>query len=133
MPSVARELICVQRGLRGDGVDERDQRQDALHLAALKPADEVPLEELAEALVLSLQVVQAVLADQVDPGLGERWQLVVGHVLRRDENANAVAGLLAHLREPLAHARGVDVGDQLGHLHTIPAWRPVTPPSRRCE
>ena len=97
----------LERGLRGDRVDEGDQRQDALHLAALKPADEVPLEELSEALVLSLELVQPVLADEVDPGLGERRHPVVGHVLRRDENAHALPRLRAHLGEPLA-ARAPD-------------------------
>ena len=61
-PAVAAELL--QRRLGGDRVDQAAERQQLLHLAALQVADEVPREGVAPALVLGLQVLLAVLADQ---------------------------------------------------------------------
>ena len=83
------------------------------------------------AVGLRLQLLGAVLADERDAGLGERPQLLQRHVLDRREDLDAVRQLGADAREVLAHAAGVDAGDQA--RHTTPAWRPVTPPSRRWE
>ena len=60
--AVAAELL--EDGIGGDRVDQPAARQQQLHLAALQVADEVPLEEVAPALLLGAQVLLAVLADQ---------------------------------------------------------------------
>ena len=59
-------------------MDELADPVDDLRLAALEVADEVPAEGVAVDGVLGLQVLRAVLADDLDAGLGES-----GHVLRR--------------------------------------------------
>ena len=74
---------------------------------------------------LRLEVLRAVLADQRDPGLGERPELLERHVLDRGEDLDAVRQLAADPREVGADAGGVEAGDQT--RHTTPAWRPVTP------
>src|SRR4051812_30357095 len=59
---------------------------DRLRLAALEVTDEVPAESLAVAGVLGLEILRAVLADDLHPGLGQRGELVHGDVLRgRDD------------------------------------------------
>ena len=80
---------------------------------------------------LGLEVLGAVLAGELDPGLGERAELLERDVLDGRQDLHAAGQLLAHAREVLADAAGVEAGDQL--RHAIPACRPVTPPSRRCE
>src|SRR6266542_897217 len=47
-----------------------------LRLPALEVADEVPAEDVAVAGMLGLEVLRAVLADDLDPGLGEGTELV---------------------------------------------------------
>ena len=57
-------------------MDELADPVDHLRLAALEMADEVPAERVAVGGVLRLEVLGAVLADHLDPRLGEG-----GHVL----------------------------------------------------
>ena len=59
------------------------QLVDRLRLAALEVADEVPAEGVAVERVLALEVLGLVLADDLDPGLGEDAELVGVDVLRR--------------------------------------------------
>ena len=54
-----------------------------------------------------------------------------GTYLTAARTSTRVRQLRADAREVLAHAAGVEAGDQT--RHTTPAWRPVTPPSRRWE
>src|SRR3954452_24571746 len=136
--AVALELS--QRRVRGDGVDQLGVREDLLDLAALELADEVPAEAGVLA-VLGLEVLRAVLPEQGQAGLGEHADLVERDVLHRGEQfhlgrvapraARRVGDLLANARGRRAHRAGLEYGDQA--RHTTPAWRPVTPPSRRWE
>ena len=56
--AVALEL--AQRGVRGDGVDQTDMRNDQPHAPALQLTDEVPLEQLSMRGRLGLEVLGAV-------------------------------------------------------------------------
>ena len=67
-------------------VDQAHERHDLPHLAALQVADEVPFERIAPALALGLQVLQAVLADQGDPRLGQHPHVVGQDVLGRGQD-----------------------------------------------
>src|SRR4029453_13436212 len=59
---------------------------DALCLAALQMADEVPAERVAVRGVLGLEILGSVLAHDVDPSLGPDRHLLWGPVLRgRDD------------------------------------------------
>src|SRR5205807_3488265 len=93
---------------------------------------------------LRLEVLPAVLPDQLDARLGEHGQLLGGHVLGRREDLDgalpidlrrrAGAGgvdLLPQALQVGAHALGAQTGDQLSHA--TPAWRPARGPSRRWE
>src|SRR3954463_13366763 len=111
-------------------MDELDVRQDVLDLAALELADEVPAERPRMRLGLGGEGLRAVLAEQAPARLGEHLQLLQRHVLDRREQLR-VADLLADAGGVLAHARGVEPGDQA--RHATPAWRPVAPPSARWE
>jgi hypothetical protein len=84
---------------------------------------------------LGLELLRAVLAEQRDARLRERAELLERDVLDRGEQLD-VAGSRPRgaARDLLAHAVGVArraAPDQA--RHTTPAWRPVTPPSRRWE
>ena len=62
----------LRRGrLRVERVAELADRVDDLRLAALQVADEVPAERIAVARVLRLEILRAVLADDVDAGVDE--------------------------------------------------------------
>ena len=87
-------------------MDQPHQRQDPLHLSALEVADEVPGETFADALLLGLQVLKAVLADQLHPGLGERAHLLGGDVLGRRQDL--------HLRAAASRTRSRFCADPLG-------------------
>ena len=76
-------LEPAQRRIGRDRVDQAHARRDVLHLAALERADEVPLEQVAVGVLLRGQLLSAVLADQGDPGLGQRRQVLERHVLDR--------------------------------------------------
>ena len=52
-------------------MDELADAVDGLDLVRLEAADEVPAERVAVLGVLGLEVLHAVLADHLDPGLGE--------------------------------------------------------------
>src|SRR5918995_617941 len=120
----------AQRGVRGDGVDELDVREQVLDLAALELADEVPAEHARVRLGLGGEVLRAVLAEQRHARLGEHPELLERDVLDRGQQLR-VADLGADPLGVLAHARRVEAGDQA--RHTTPAWRPVTPLSARWE
>jgi hypothetical protein len=68
-------LQGLQRGGAGERVDEADVRQDQGNAATLELADEVPGEELAVGGGLGLEILGAVLADELDPGGGELGQV----------------------------------------------------------
>ncbi len=86
---------------------------------------------------LRLEVLRAVLARDGDPRLGEDAELLERDVLDGGEDldlgrvAPGAGDLLADPLEVRAHDARVDAPDQL--RHAIPAWRPVTPRSRRWE
>ncbi len=67
----------------------------------------------------------------VIPASASVAELLQRHVLDRGEDLDAVGQLAADPLEVGADAGGVEAGDQT--RHTSPAWRPVTPPSRRWE
>ena len=132
---VAAELL--ERRVGGDRVDQPDQRQDPLHLAALQVADEVPGEGVAVRALLRLEVLEPVLADQLDPGLGEHRQLGRVDVLGRRQDLDLRAAALAHPFE-VARAPARDRVPRIGSAidgvgPDRPAWRPVRSPSRRWE
>ena len=137
--AVALELR--ERRVRGDGVDQLDERQDLAHLAALELADEVPAQRrIGPCGGLGLELLRAVLAEQREAGLGQHADVLDVDVLDRGEQldvggiapgaARGGGDLLAHAVGVLAHADEVEAAHA---RHTTPAWRPVTPPSRRCE
>ena len=86
--------------------------------------------------LLGDQVLRAVLADELDPGLGQGRQLLRRHVLDRRADLHLGRPIaLAHPLEVLPHARGVEAAELARHpvSHATPPWRPVTPSSRRWE
>jgi hypothetical protein len=76
-------------------VAELAQLADRRRLAALEVADEVPAERVAPALVLGREVLRAILADDVDAGVGEQGELVDRQVLRRDDDRDVFPDLVA--------------------------------------
>jgi hypothetical protein len=66
--------------------------------------DEVPAEAAAVERVLRLQVLRAVLADDLDPGLGQDGHVLGGHVLRGRDDRHPRADVGADAREPLGDA-----------------------------
>ena len=111
--------------------------QEVADLAALQLADEIPGEPAGQRRRLGDQVLRAVLADQRDAALGERPQLGHRQVLDRGQDLD-LRGIATGGGDLLADARQVG-GDPLGGQavdqvnHATPAWRPVTPRSRRWE
>jgi len=65
-------------------------------------ADEVPAKGIAVALVLRLQVLGAVLTDDLDARLREPGQVLERDVLRRDDNRDVRPDLLADALVPFA-------------------------------
>ena len=57
---------------------------------------------------LGLEVLGAVLPTQLDPGVGQRAELLQGHVLDGGEDLHAVGELVAHAGEVVADAAGVE-------------------------
>src|SRR5439155_27229696 len=97
-----RDLEAARRRLRVARVAELADAVDDLRLPALQVADEVPAEGVAVGRVLRLQVLRAVLADDLYAGLGQNGHLLERHVLRRGDHGHAWADLCANLRVPLA-------------------------------
>jgi hypothetical protein len=64
--------------------------------------DEVPAERVAVAVVLRLQVLCAILAEDLDAGLGQSGQLLERDVLRRGDDRDVRPDLLANALVPLA-------------------------------
>src|SRR4051794_38379665 len=117
-------------------MDQPYQRQDPLDLAALDVADEVPGEAIAPALLLLLEVLLAILTDELDTGLRQDPHVLGPYVLRRGEDLHPGSCSLADSRQIGADPVDVEVRDGLDHrqsIQTRPAWRPVRVPSRRCE
>jgi hypothetical protein len=83
-------------------VAELAELADGGRLAALQVADEVPAEGVPVDVVLRAEVLRAVLAHHLDAGLGERGQVVDGHVLRRGNDGDRGADLLADALVALA-------------------------------
>src|SRR5436305_826066 len=112
-------------------------REHLSDLAALQAPDEVPREYARIGLCLGDEVLGSVLADEVDPRLGQDPQLADGHVLHRSQDLD-LADIPARRRDLLTRALQI-CADRLGPQsryrlnHTTPAWRPVIPPSRRWE
>ena len=96
-----------------------------VRLAALQVADEVPAEGVAVASVLGLEVLRAVLADDLDPGLGQRAQVLerrrTSSPRRSSRRGRARLGCARSSRAPSQAIRP-----------TTPC-RPVPASSRRCE
>ena len=134
---------ALARGARARAAPTRDASEwirrtcgtIRLHAPALQLADEVPLEQLAVGGELVLEVLRAVLADQLDAGLGQR---AAAPRRRRTWSRRAAAPSAARgpplrgaapRRSRRACSRGSraparrDAGDQLNHA--IPAWRPA--------
>ena len=84
---------------------ELAERVHDLRLPALQMADEVPAERVAVARVLRLEILRAVLADDLDARLGERRQLVDRHVLRGDDDRDAGADFLCDAARSARAAR----------------------------
>src|SRR6185437_1539819 len=133
-------LELAQNRLGRHRVDEPHVRSDVLHLAALQRADEVPGEVAAVALVLGHEILGAVLAEQGDACLGQRGQLVGRHVLGGCQQldlarvAPRAGDLLADAVEVLADVLRPQSSELARHVRQMmPAWRPVTPLSRRWE
>ncbi len=63
-----------------------------LDLVRLQVADEVPAERVAVLGMLALEVLRAVLAHDLDPGLDEPPHLLERHVLRRGDDRDAGRG-----------------------------------------
>jgi hypothetical protein len=83
-------------------------RVDRLRLAALEVADEVPPERVAIAGVLRLEVLGAVLADDLDARLGQDCQLVDRDVLYGgDDRDPGRARLLVALEDYFGRLRDV--------------------------
>ena len=80
------------------------QLADAAHelgLAALQVADEVPAERVAVCGVLRLEVLRPVLAHDLDPRLGQDGHVLDRDILRRGDDRDFRADLVAYPREPL--------------------------------
>src|SRR4029453_6084417 len=69
-------------------MDELAETVHALRPAALEVADEIPAERVAVRCVLQLEVLCAVLAHDLDPGLGENGQVVAIDVLRSGDDGH---------------------------------------------
>ncbi len=76
---VSPELL--ERRVARDRLDVADVREDLADLAALEMADEVPGERAGVRLRLRDEVLRAVLADELDAGLGEHGELLDGTYL----------------------------------------------------
>jgi hypothetical protein len=123
-------------------VDEAYARDHDLRLPALQVADEVPLEAVAEYLLLAYEVVSPVLPEEVGAGLGERGDLVRLVVLAGYEYPRLPRPASAPLQRRLylfAHAREVvpDGGRRSGRhdgtFATAARLRPVNGPCLRWE
>ncbi len=118
----------LEGGVRGDGVDQLRVREDLPDLAALELADEVPAER-RPVLRLGLELLRAVLPQQVEAGVGEGAQLGDVEILDGGEQLDA-RGIAAN---PLA--RGGDAGADRARVdrqrHMTLALRPAASPSRR--
>src|SRR5436190_9987957 len=87
------------------GVERVDELADPVHdlrLVRLQVADEVPAENIAVFGVLRLEILCAILADDVNAGLGENLHVCKRHVLRRRDDRHVRADLLAYTRVLLA-------------------------------
>jgi hypothetical protein len=72
-------------------VDELAEPVDDLRLVRLQVSDEVPVERVAEVGVLALEVLRAVLADDLDPGFDEDRQVRRCDVLGRGDDRDPFA------------------------------------------
>ena len=128
-------LELGEHGVGRDRVDQAHQRQDALDLAALQVADEVPGEAIAPALALRLQVLQPVLADQrrprPRPGRPSRPRARTWSPRGSPPPGRRLERTRSRLRR--TPDRGRRSGSAIAVRQTSPAWRPVTPLSRRWE
>jgi hypothetical protein len=70
--------------------------------AALQVPDEVPAEGVAVAVLLRLQVLRAILAKDLDAGLGQSGQVLERDVLRRGDDRDVRPDLVANALVPLA-------------------------------
>ena len=90
------------------------------------------------AACLRLELLGAVLAEQREPRRGERADVLGVDVLDRGRAGRrrrvARRRVARRRRSPRGSARALArTRSGLYARHTTPAWRPVTPPSRRCE
>ena len=87
-------------------MDELAESVHDLHLVRLEMADEVPAKRLAVERMLALEVLRAVLADDLDARFGEDRHLVDRDVLRGRDDRHAFADLVADASVPLADLVG---------------------------
>jgi hypothetical protein len=78
------------------------ERVDDRCLSALEVADEVPPESRAVPVVLGLEVLGAILADDLDSRVREQAELVDRDVLRRDDHRDIRADLILDARIAVA-------------------------------
>jgi hypothetical protein len=134
-PTVTAEL--GQRGVGGDRVDVADVRQDVLDLAALQLPDEVPGEPARRRRGLGHELLGAVLAHDGDTAVGQCRQLLDRQIFDRGQDLHlrrVASGRCDRLPCPgqvARHRLRPQPADQVNHA--TPAWRPVTPRSRRWE
>src|SRR5256885_2541070 len=95
----ARQAVGLDAGLRrlADAVHD-------LHLVRLQVADEVPAERVAVLGVLALELLGAILPDDVDPRLCQDRHVGDRYVLRGRDNRDALPHLAADARVVLAYA-----------------------------
>src|SRR5206468_12707912 len=99
----SRDRQAARRGLARKRVAELAQLVHGLGLAALQVADEVPAEGRSIAGVLGLEVLGAVLADDLDPSLGERAEVLHVDVLRGGDDRHLGPELAANPLVALAN------------------------------
>src|SRR3954451_3552610 len=78
------------RGLRRKRVAQLAELADGLRLPALEMPDEVPAERIAPACMLRLDILRAVLADDLDARLRQCTDLFDGQVLGGDDDGDAL-------------------------------------------
>ena len=132
-PRVGRPVLAElgERRVRGHRVDQLHVREDDLDLAALELADEVPAEApdgpraLASRSWARFSPTSSMPASASLPSSSSATYLTAARICTPSGSSSRTRATLSRTRA------GVEPGDQL--RHTTPAWRPVTPPVRRCE
>src|SRR5262249_14392302 len=99
-----RNREATRRRFGVERVDELADAVDDLRLVRLQMPDEVPTECVAVLRVLRLEVLRAVLADDVDACVRENAHVGKRHVLRRRDDGHSGTDLRADAFVTLANA-----------------------------